>query len=298
MEEVISAKRPKLSLNSVKTYASNLRSLCRDICYYGAIENLLEFHTEKVTNYILTLDSNRRKQASSALLIFFPDNTELKTIILDANKACAEHDEKQDLTEAQKLAWLSWDSILETRSNLYQQCIPLWVKLNLNKDEYDCIQNYVLSMVMTCIPPRRCLDYCYMKISDDNIEDSDNFITVENGKATFVFNRYKTSKCYGQQSVEIPIALWEVIREWKKINLSCWLFHVSQTNLSPLRSDQFSRKLGKVFNKPGFGVNLLRHAFVSDEFLSNMPFITELKETAYKLGHSMKETLLYKKHNN
>jgi pterin-4a-carbinolamine dehydratase len=47
--------------------------------------------------------------------------------------------------------------------------------------------------------------------------------------------------------------------------------------------------------KPGFGVNMLRHAFVSDVTLKDMPFVDELKAVADQLGHHPKETILYKK---
>lgn len=298
MEDLISAKRSNLSPNSVKTYASNLRTLCRDLSYVGMLDDIMNTHSEKVLNYIYSLHPNRMKQVASAVLIFCPSNQELKDVIMSANKACFDIDEKQELTEAQKQNWLSWDQILEKRTKLYKLCIPLWVKLHLNSDEYEYLHNYVLSMVVTEIPPRRCLDYCFMKKDDTEVTNSDNYIESVDDQHYFVFNRYKTQKAYGQQRVEIPESLWEIIREWRTICVSPFLFHVSQTNPTCLRVDQFTRRLAKIFEQPGFGVNLLRHAYVSDEVLEKMPFISDLKHTAYKLGHSMKETMLYKKHVN
>jgi integrase len=128
-------------------------------------------------------------------------------------------------------------------------------------------------------------------------DENYNYIDQTGQGNYFVFNRYKTSKKYGQQKIEIPIELWEILREWIKVSKSEWLFHCSMSNLSALRSDQFTRFISSIFEKPGVGVNILRHAFVSDTVLSQMPFLDELKETAYKLGHSPSETILYKKHN-
>ena len=294
MEEYIRTKRPKLSPNSVKTYASNLRTLFKDIQYEGSLDDLMSEKSCQVINYIGTLSDNRIKQAASAVLITCPENMELKTLILEANQRCCEEDQKQELTSAQKLAWLPWSEIINIRNKLEEECRPLWIKLELSHAEYFKLQNSVIAMVFTLIPPRRCLDFCYMKLEDQ--QDGSNCIISRDSKQYFVFNRYKTSKTYGMQEIEIPDALWEVLREWKKVSVSPWLFHMSPSNPAPLRSDQFSRRIAQVFKQKGFGVNLLRHAYVSDELLTEMPFIEELKNSAYKLGHSMKETILYKKH--
>ena len=295
MEEYIQNKRPKLSANSVKTYASNLRTLCKNIKYDGSVDDLMNEKSCQVINYIGLLPDNRIKQAASAVLIGCPENVELKTLIAEANKRCCETEQKQELTSSQKLAWLPWNEIINIRDTLEKECHPLWVKLQLSSADYFKLQNLVIATVYTAIPPRRCLDFCHMKLEDD--EDGENAIICEDNKHFFVFNRYKTCKTYGRQQVEIPSHLWELLREWKKISVSCWMIHMSLNNPTPLRSDQLCRRLAQVFNKKGFGVNLLRHAYVSDELLSDMPFIEELERSAYKLGHSMKETILYKKHN-
>jgi hypothetical protein len=297
MEEFIERKKPDLSLNSVKTYASNLRKICKHLKYDGHISHLLKEKHCQVLNYIGTMPDNRIKQAASAALIIDPDNVELKEMIMDANKRCNESDEKQELTPAQKLAWLSWSDIIAVREKLKEECNPLWIKLNLSWADYFLLQNYVISMVLTIIPPRRCMDFCFMSLEDEPNEE-DNYITIIDGVPYFVFRKYKTSKTYGEQSIKIPDKLWEVLREWKKISVSKWLFHVSQSKPVALRPDQFTRRIAQVFNQKGFGVNLLRHAYVSDELLSGMPFISELQENAYKLGHSIKESVLYKKHTN
>jgi hypothetical protein len=122
-----------------------------------------------------------------------------------------------------------------------------------------------------------------------------NFIVHDNDCQYFVFNQYKTSKTYGCQTILIPNELWKILREWLKVNQSDWLFHVSMNNLNALRPDQMTRRLAQVFNQTRFGVNLLRHAYVSDQILADVPFINELKRHAYELGHSPQETMLYKK---
>jgi hypothetical protein len=261
----------------------------------GSVMELLANHESDVFNYIKCLSDGRVKLLCSALLFYSPGHTGLQSCIKESSINCALQDEKQELTPAQKLAYKSWADIIKIRSNLEQKCLPHWVKLNLSSAEYFDLQNYVIASILTYIPPRRCLDYCLMGIDDED-PTIENCLVRTDGPWFFVFNRFKTCKKYGPQTVEVPEKLKPVLREWLKICKSKYLCHISQSNLAGFRPDQFSRRIASIFNQKGFGVNLLRHAYVSDNLLSQMPFLHELREEAYKLGHSMNETVLYKKH--
>jgi len=261
-------------------------------------EDIMQVMTRKceVLVYLAGLPDNRVKQAASALLALFPADPDLETFIASANKACNEQDEKQELTTSQKLAWKPWVDILQCRQKYEEICDPLWVKLKLTDQEYNTLQEYMIACVYTYIAPRRCIDFCEMRITDQECAKEYNVIARDTDHQSFVFNQYKTSKTYGCQTILIPSALWTILREWIKINTSPWLFHVSKNDLRPLRSDEMTRRLAKVFNQRGFGVNLLRHAYVSDHLLASTPFISVLKRHARELGHSPHETMLYKKH--
>jgi hypothetical protein len=63
------------------------------------------------------------------------------------------------------------------------------------------------------IPPRRSLDYCEFKIKNIDRE-KDNYLD----KNKLIFNRYKTAKTYGQQSVDIPVQLRNILTKWSKLN--------------------------------------------------------------------------------
>jgi hypothetical protein len=295
MESLLLSKKPHLKAKTIKTYASNLQKLCKVLKYEQDITSLMHKEKCRVLLYLASLPSNRVKQACSALLLLFPDETEIKDMIAHARVTFQQKEERQELSAAQKLAWKSWDSILERRKQLEEECILLWPKLNLSCSEYMKLHDYVMCCVYTYIAPRRCVDFCLMSAKLDEEDNEKNFIVHDDDCQYFVFNQYKTSKTYGCQTILIPNELWKVLREWLKINQSEWLFHVSMNNLNALRPDQMSRRLAQVFNQARFGVNLLRHAYVSDQIMADVPFITELKRHAYELGHSPEETMLYKK---
>lgn len=298
MFSFIQEKGPHLSRNSIRSYVSALNSFVKQMGiqgHTGTVVELLADHESSVLDYIKCLSDSRIKLLCSALLFHSPGHPGLQDCIKEASIRCALQDEKQELTPSQKLAYKSWVDILNIRSELEQKCLPHWVKLNLSSAEYFDLQNYVIASILTYLPPRRCLDYCLMGVDDED-PTIENCLVRTDGPWFFVFNRFKTCKKYGPQTIEVPEKLQPILREWLKISKSKYLCHISQSNLTGFRSDQFTRRIAAIFNQKGFGVNLLRHAYVSDNLLSQMPFLTELRDEAYKLGHSMHETVLYKKH--
>jgi hypothetical protein len=298
MYSFIEATAPHLSRNSIRTYVSALSSFVKQMRiqgYEGTALELLVNHESVVLDYIKCLSDSRIKLLCSALLFHSPNHPQLQQCIKEASARCALQDEKQELTASQKLAYKSWSDILKVRTELEQKCLPHWTKLNLSPAEYFELQNYIIVCILTYIPPRRCLDFCRMGLDGDDPEIENCLIRTE-GPWFFVFNRFKTEKKYGPQTIELPPKLAEVLREWLKISKSPYLCHMSQSNHEAFRPDQFTRRIAAIFNQKGFGVNLLRHAYVSDSLLSQMPFLDHLRDEAYKLGHSMHETVLYKKH--
>jgi integrase len=143
-------------------------------------------------------------------------------------------------------------------------------------------------------PPRRALDYCLMTnpIYDTESNNTEvNHIDIES--QTFIFNVYKTAKTYEEQRVRINDTLFSILNDWIEIHRKDWL--LTRMDGDRFNSDTMTRRLAVIFNKKGFGVNMLRHAYVNDVILQNMPLISDLKDTATSLGHSHKETVLYKK---
>jgi hypothetical protein len=294
MNVFLSEKAPHLKPNSIKSYCSALNTLFKNIGYSGQIQDFSskEF-LPAILGHISTHSVKRKKLVLSALLILEKDNNQWKTLIQEAKLLDNQNEEKQELTTNQKNAWLDWEEIITLREQLANSTAHLWTKLNLSNAEYSLLQDYVIASVYTHIAPRRVLDYCCMRNGEPENSKENGIGYSENSKACFFFNVFKTSQTYGQQTIEIPSALWCILRDWMKINKNKWLFTY---NDKPFRTDQFSRKLAKIFKKKGFGVNILRHAFVSDKVLDSMPFFDQIKNFSYQLGHSVMETLFYKKH--
>jgi hypothetical protein len=294
LEEDIKALKPNLSDNSIKTYSSLLRHLFITLEIDEPINpSSIASYYKPIIFWVSSLNPKKRKSICSACLAFVDGTNTIaeqtfRQVVSSAFKEENKQEEDQELTRRQKDAYMSWVDIIARRDEMSKQIS--WLR-----PVREQIQDYVILCVYTYNPPRRCLDYCLMVNPSEvksNVDDQVNYIDFES--KVFIFNRYKTSKTYETQVVPIHDKLLDILQRWVNINHSKWLFHTN--TLKPLTPDTMTKRLAKIMQKPGFGVNILRHAYVNDVVLSTTPFINNIKDAAHDLGHSYKETMLYKKH--
>jgi len=301
----IKVLKPTLSENSVQTYASLLRNLWKQLFIPGTISrgNIGKHHKDIVT-YIESACENQPKKAKqlySALLVFSMEDDlmepldcfqTMKNLIHKHNEVDTLIEEKQELTDRQKKSYISWDDIIKRREELKEEVETLWISDNIN-DIYK-VQDYVIACIYTMMPPRRLLDYVQMS-KFAPVGSRDSGILQKNGRLFFVFSHYKTVACYGQQIIPMPECLEQVIYRWLGVNPNdTLLFHKDQTK--GLTVKHLQKRLAVIFKKPGFGVNILRHSFITENVLKDMPYIDELKTVASQMGHSIHQQALYKKH--
>ena len=291
-------RKISLSRSSARTYASILRSMFLRLDLNAIVSNeSISRNLNIILRYVSTKMANERKQLLSAILIFIePSNSKALDLINNLMKTARIENqlanEKQLYTAKQKKAWLSWSDILNVRSKLKNSVEQLWDKQQLTRFELQHLQDYIIVCLYTYNPPRRALDYCLMKKTIP-LNESENGIEYKGDQMFFIFNKYKTAKDYGSQRIKVDNELRNILVKWFRINNSEFVLQSIQG--SKITSSGLTKRLAKIFMKPGFGVNMLRHAFVSDVTLKDMPFVNELKEVAEKLAHNSKETILYKK---
>ena len=82
------------------------------------------------------------------------------------------------------------------------------------------VRDKALAAIYALQPPRRLLDFQYMKPTEitnvDLLSNEDlNYLVVENGEPLFfVYNRYKTERKYGQQVIEIEPEVIPYLKDW------------------------------------------------------------------------------------
>jgi len=305
IRERIIENRPNLTLSSIKTYMSIINKTSRDI--NGKLEkpdDIIEHHKE-ILESLMTYKPNIRKTKLSAFIVVLDqkDDTpdDVKEIIdnyrkqLFADADDVDKDEKkQKLTESQEKNYITWDEVLKIYENLRTEAEPLFKLENLNKKQYNKLQEFVLLSLYVLTPPRRSLDYAQFKIKSID-ESTDNYMTVKGRKkeGTLVFNAYKNSKRLGKQEVKISNALRNIIQKWMLKNPNEYLITTNTGNR--IEQPRVNLMLNNIFNK-NIGSSLLRHIYLTHKY--GDVDLEEMEKTTHEMGNSeIERTLKYVKKN-
>lgn len=288
--------RPNLSPSTLKTYTSIIRNTYLKLVDGDTIprniktDDIIEFfddNQQKILDLLKETPINKRKTILASLVALTGKDMYRKQMIEDAD-AYNEQMRKQRKTETQDKNWITQEDVLTVYRQLQKDTRHLFSKPKLSISELQRLQDYVILSVYVLIPPRRLMDYTAFKVRNID-ENKDNFMR----KNTFVFNVYKTKKKYGQQVVNIPIKLRNIVQRWtKKHNNDYLLFGEKGLPIPPSRLTQ---KLNKIFGGKNISVNMLRHIYISDEVLKDVPALERLEEVAKDMGHSTDTQVLYKK---
>jgi integrase len=281
LREDIKINRPKITDNSIKTYISILKNIF--VKYHDEDDefNIHWFENEKkLINKLKDVPPNIRKTLYSAL-IAINDNKHnqlyKKQMMIDAEHYKSEN-LKQNKSEAQKENWVTQDEIKKKFDEMFKNIKGLWTKPDLNKYEYQKLQDLILVALTSgiFIPPRRAIDWCEVVIKD--IDDkNDNYIS----RGKFYFNKYKGSDKKGQQIVEIPKPLLLLLKKFIRVNPNKYLLVDSQNK--KMNSSKINQHLERIWGKKS-GVNIFRHSYLSEKYpIYN---VEELKKDAENMGTS------------
>lgn len=279
IKEELNKLRPNLSQGSLKTYTSILKNLHKKI-FNKEIEKTDFDEHKKILEYLQDVPSNKRKTILSALVVL-TDKNEYRKMMNDDVSNYNKEIEKQEKSETQQDNWIETNQIREVFDNLENDAKILFKKSNKTNADMQQIQNYVIIALLggIFIPPRRSLDYCSMKIKNIN-KDEDNYIN----KNKFVFNKYKTAKTYGQQELEIPQQLKNILNRWITINDADYLLR--DKNGNQMTSTKLNQYMNRIFGGKKIAVNSMRHTYLTDKYKQTSEENKKLAKDMSEMGSS------------
>jgi hypothetical protein len=281
--------KKKLALSSIKRYQMLLRLFCSDLDLLNPYKTFIKLHfkiSEKNKSYI-----SKKTIANVLCAINWKisetygfDNSKYfidmyRIIIFHIKKLC-DYDVKNHLKNADKIPL--WENVIKKRD--------YWLGV------YDYTK-YLISCVYTMLPPRRVLDYGKMIIINslnDIINENRNYYCFK--ESVFVFYIYKTKNIYGKKIFKLPSKLNNIIKDFIKMNniqFGDSLFGIK--NLNDSEQQEFKSLINKTF---GFGVDYLRHSFISYMYKDKFIEINKIEEIANLMGHSVETNLKYRKNIN
>ena len=281
--DILKEKRPNLHSKSVKTYASLLKNIMKNM-EYDNVEQLdknpkkvIEFLKEKYDNL------NGIKTRLSALFVI-TGNKMYHTDMMDNIEKYNTETNKQEKNEKQKENWMTAQEIETIYDQMETKIKPLWKKKDLTTKEILNIQDFLILSLFTLIPPRRSMDYIEFKINNINT-NKDNFIKGN----SLVFNTFKTSTQKGQQKIQIPKELKSLLNKYIKLITNKSDYLLFNNKFQQLSTPNFTLRLNKIFGKK-VSVNMLRHIYLSEKHADNLK---DMKDDFAKMGTSLKQSAVY-----
>ena len=200
-------------------------------------------------------------------------------------------------TTKQEENWLTWDEVKKRYTELKD------ATANIKKPSTDDLLSLLVLGLYVEVPPRRNQDYLHMKVIKTradkfatplNTFKDDNFLVIRKGvPVEFVFNKYKTSKTYGTQTISIPTELSEIIKRYVKAHPEnkSKEFHllVGADGTHITADNSITRILNRVFGK-NVGSSMLRHIYLSSKY-----DVTTMSNDAEAMAHSLNQQKEYLK---
>jgi len=207
----------------------------------------------------------------------------------------AKQNESSDKTKKQTDNWITWYEVQKKVAELREKVAEFKSNKSITPQQYESLLHYLIVSLYTETQPRRNQDYLDMFVSKKQpTETEHNYVVLTKTKPTsLIFNKFKTSKKYGQQTLEIPETLSTVISEYLKFHPlkknSTFKFLVSSDGTPITAVNAITRVLNKIFGKR-VGSSMLRHIFLSTKY-----DIKEMEKDANAMGHSVEEQKKYMK---
>ena len=293
----IKATRPKISLGSLKTYNSLLRSIYKGA--FGADDKpnpkLFTSKSADVLQYLSTKPYNTRKTYLAALVAIAPTVGAYQTEMMGDIRKHTEETNKGELTTKLEESAITADELRTVTADLKQNADALFQKKNLRVPDLMEIQEYVLlSLYNGHVVPRRALDYVAMKYQNYN-KKTDNYMDLN--KDIFVFNVFKTAQKNGEdlkgtQMLEIPPGLKKILSKWVSViprEVDTLLFN---SNLEPLNAVSLNQRLNKIFGGKK-SVNSLRHFYLTSKYKELMEETEKMEQDLNAMGSSSAQAKTY-----
>ena len=283
----ITANRPKLGASSLKTYVSILFNIYKAKKGDGDKVSWFSDNVKEILEYLESKNNQTKKTSLSALFVL-TEKQEYREVMMHIMKEVNATYQQQKKTPSEAQNWISEAEVKDVYFTELENAVHmLSTKKMFSASKY--IEFLLVAFLSGAVmPPRRSMDYGEMMIKNYDPK-VDNYYRA--GK--FYFNKYKTSKTYGLQTLNVPAPLNLMIKRWIKLNPTDYMLY--STNKQKLSSPQINRILNSAFGGKKISTNLLRHIYLSSVY-ANIPALSSIDKLAEQMGHSPQTALEYIKH--
>ena len=280
IETQLKHNRPNLSASSLNTYTIILASIYKKVFDSEDFDiNKFDKDANAILEHLRETTPSTRKTKLACLFVLSKNDKYQHQMVKDI---CTYNEDlsKQEKNEKQTASWVNTDQLKQKYNELKHTSDLLYKKQSHTANDFQQIQDYILMCLYSnqFIPPRRLLDYTEFKMREIDTE-KDNYMH----KNTFVFNKYKTAKVYGKQTVNIPLQLRNILNKWNKLTTNDYLLF--DKSGKPLTNVKLNQRLKAILGNNS-SVNAIRHGVLSDAFQPDIAMQNKMKDFAQKMGTS------------
>lgn len=319
--DLIKLRRPNICEATFNTYDRQLTKMYLDLGNKGIPKNtkfLQDFN--KVEEYINNLKKlTTKKNKLTAIIVGidadknFKNKDELKDKyqkkLKELNEEYNEFLKKQIKTPTQEKNWIEYETLVDIANDLVKKVKGFKTKDNLEKYEFEALQNAILLKTHLEFPFRN--DLSEVKIIEQDDYDKLNekeqlkhnwLIKYPKNKMMFVLNNFKNWKKIGSKKYNVPKKLVNLYKIWFKFNKSNYFLVSKRNRMLPINGNTQTKYFNSLFHKyypdKNISSSLIRHIVIS-HFSEDQPTIAELEMRAKKLEdkymHSASMNALYRK---
>jgi hypothetical protein len=301
LSEQIKKARPNITMSSIRTYVSVISNLAKKMDI--KIENAADINKncDAIIAYLKRHypEARRRKTILASLVVLLDKSHEntcekLRAMMMrDIETTETENKERigeGKMSDKEKANWLDLNELKEKYNTLQKEIKPLWDIKKLNKQQFQRLQLYVLLTLLYGggVAPRRSTDYSEMKYKNFN-KSEDNF--YDKKAKELVYNKYKTSKKYGEVRVKIPSNIVKILNNWIFYLPETTDYIFSDTREGKLTPTKLVNLLHNFFDKK-ISTSMIRHIYISSVLKDIPPEIFNLNKD---MSHSLEQSILYKR---
>lgn len=258
--------------------------------------------TKGITSMFNTYENdNTRKSYISAVVavLNYSDmkqyksiNQYYKSLLADTKKMFDEKPENE-MSEKQSENWIEWKEVRKIWTDLGDSVKHFNADiLKSSAHSKRLYQDYILLSLFVTSPPRRNADYWLMKIDADN-KTNEAFNYYRPFKNKFIFNKFKTSKTYGTEMIDVNKTLSGILNKYiKDMELKDDDYLLNPSDTERKSSSVITKNLNRIFKK-NISSSLLRHIFITDQLGDT---IKKLKDVSDGMGHSSEMQAKYVLH--
>jgi integrase len=269
--------------------------------------------TKKVEEYADNTQKSMYSAVASVLSLFADKPTFKKAYAFYYDKMMGKAKDMKEngpasseKSEKQKDNWMTWEEVKAKRDGLGETVKGFVGQKQITPEQFQTLLHSTVLSLYTENAPRRNQDYMDMSIlrvkdkaSVAELPKDKNYLIVKGGKPTeFIFNKFKTSKKYGQQTVPVAPDLVPVLEMYLKHHPLCkgnkgktveCKFLVAPDGTAFHAPNTITRMLNTIFGKK-VGSSMMRHIYLSSKY-----DVSEMEKDANEMGHSMEEQRKYLK---